>query len=120
MLAPLSQAFNPTHLVPSVPLRKVHSVVVVGLDVAGFDVLGLDVVGVNVVGVEVVGVKVVGLDVVGLDVVGFNVAGLNVAGLNVVGFNVVVLVRQASPLTSVLANNGKQTTLCYDYGKWNK
>ena len=100
MFAPLSQAFNPTHLLPSVPLRKVHSVVVVGFNVAGFDVMGLDVVGVDVVGVVVVGVKVVGLDVV----------GFIVAGLNVVGFNVVGLVRQASPLTSVLANKRKQTT----------
>lgn len=100
MFAPLSQAFNPTHLVPSVPLRKVHSVVVVGFNVAGFDVMGLDVVGVDVVGVVVVGVKVVGSSVVGSSVVGVDVVGAKVVGL----------VRQASPLTSMLANNRKQTT----------
>jgi hypothetical protein len=65
---------------------------------------------------DVVGFDIVGFEVVGLDVVGFIVVGFIVTGINVVGFNVVGLVRQASPLTSVLENNGKHTALRY-YGK---
>jgi hypothetical protein len=42
--------------------------------------------------------------------VGFNVVGFEVMGFNDEGFFVGGLVRQASPLTSVLENNGKQTT----------
>jgi hypothetical protein len=62
-----------------------------------------------------VGSSVEGVDVVGVDVVGAEV-GIKVTGVDVVGAKVAGMVRQALPLTSVLENNGKQTTLRY-YGK---
>ena len=81
----------------------------------GVDVVGAEV-GVKVTGVDDVGSSVVGCNVVGSSVEGVDVVGIKVTGVDVVGAKVAGMVRQASPLTSVLENNGKQTTLRY-YGK---